>query len=69
MLEKLLEHSLFTDNPHLAPIEFEHNKLNAGIVPQFPKTLYTARGQTDANTIKEVKRVLNEFKVEDVNDI
>jgi hypothetical protein len=59
MLEKLLEHSLFTDNPHLSSIEFEHSKLNTGIVPQFPKTLYTARGLTDRHTRKEVKRALN----------
>ena len=53
----------------MKPVEFEHNKLNTGIVPQFPKTLYTARGHTDALTRRKVRNDLNEFKLDHVNDI
>ena len=38
-----------------------------GIVPQFAKTLYTARGKKDATTIKKVKKDLNQYLVQDIN--
>lgn len=38
-------------------------------MPQFAKTLYTARGRKDATIRKEIKRVFNELVVDQVTDV
>lgn len=39
------------------------------VVPQYAKSLYTARGRKDARTLREVKKNLNEFMVKEVTEV